>query len=173
MSAYANLYSYTNDLGTIDNVDTWIQGGTHLDIIHATRYSQLYNIELYFNTLNNIFNNLRSLKCSSINVTSVKGISFKVSNLTFINVDFTNIKYDYFKGLIKLQKLGITGNNISYIQNETFGDLNSLLTLYLMAIILNNIPSGAFDEIVRYSIIHKLSGMYEIKSIIYILQYSS
>ena len=152
-----------NDLEIIDKVETWTKRITHLDIIPAKGYSQQVNIELDFNTLNNIFNNLTSLKCSSINVTSVRGISINVSNLTFINVDFTNIKYDYFKGLITLQKLGITGNTINYIKNKTFSDLNSLLTLDLMSNNIQYIASSAFYGLIKLNTLklnnNKLIGL--------------
>ena len=152
---YAALYLNTSDLGNISGTADRTHTVTHLHIKPTSYVNRLQtgnkpvNMELDFNTLSYTFNNVMSLQFSAIKLNSVININVDVTAITFITVYFTNIKYRYFEGLIKLKLLKIRFNDIRNITNDIFKDLKSLLTLDLETNNIKYITSGAFHGLIK------------------------
>ena len=109
----------------------------------------LVNIDLDFSKFSVKFNNLNRLECKYIELTNFSNVNSNLTYLYFSRVKLTDIKSYYFRGLIRLQTLSITNNNISRIQNDTFIDLISLLNLQLAHNNIKYIESSAFNGLLN------------------------
>ena len=102
------------------------------------------NIDIDFSKFKISLDILYVITFSNFNLINVSNINSNIRSLIFKDVYWNKINSNYFSGLNSLQKLTITLNNITTIENKTFIHIIILSNLNLINNCITHIESGAF-----------------------------
>ncbi|XP_014801435.1 PREDICTED: platelet glycoprotein V-like [Calidris pugnax] len=92
----------------------------------------------------------KAIHCSGPHIKDLESLNLPC-NMTEIHVTGTNVTYlqDVFAGMVELQHLFLSSNNISLISSMAFKGLRRLKALKLLDNKLVELPPGVFDDMVQ------------------------